>query len=133
MFNCRNQQPNKSIDAYMTTLRNLAKMCNFCDCLKDTLLRDRIVLGIPSQQTRKRLLQDRKLTLQKCIDLCRCTEAASVQLKSIANENSTIENVKSVDQRYRKPRRTLSTNERTVKSLKGTQSPANIAAPIIQR
>ena len=98
--NCRNQQPDESIDAYyVTTLRNLAKTCNFCDCLKDTLLRDRIVLGIQSQQTRKRLLLDRKLTLQKCIDLC------CMLLKSILhwNENSTIENVKSVDQRYRKP------------------------------
>ena len=76
MFNCRNQQPDESIDAYVTTLRNLAKTCNFCDCLKDTLLRDRIVWGIRSQQIRKRLLQDRKVTLQKCIDLCRSTEAA---------------------------------------------------------
>ena len=56
VFNSRNQQPDESIDTYVTVLRNLAKTCNFCDCLKDILLRDRIVLGIQSQPTRKRLL-----------------------------------------------------------------------------
>ena len=101
-FNCRNQQPNESIDAYIAALRSLAKTCNFCDCLKDSLLRDRIVLGIQSQPTRKRLLQDRKLTLKKCIDVCRSFEAASSQLKNMANDTSSIENVKAVGQRYKK-------------------------------
>ena len=40
-FNCRNQQPNEPIDAYIAALRTLAKTCqnNFCDCLKDSLLK----------------------------------------------------------------------------------------------
>ena len=101
-FNCRNQQPNESIDAYIAALRTLAKTCNFCDCLKDSLLRDRIVFGIQSKPTRKRLLQDRKLTLKKCIDMCRSFETASFQLKNIANDTSSIENVKAVGQRYKK-------------------------------
>ena len=94
IFNCRNLKPDESIDAYVAA--------HFCDCLKDTLLRDRIVFGIQSQPTRKRLLQDRKLTLQKCIDICRSVEAASSQLKNIAND-SPIESVKALSQRHRKP------------------------------
>jgi hypothetical protein len=101
IFNCRNQKPDESIDVYVAALRTLAKTCNFCDCLKDTLLRDRIVLGIQSQPTRKRLLQDQKLTLQKCINICRSVEAASSQLKNITNDNP-IENVKALSQRHRK-------------------------------
>ena len=76
IFNSRNQKPDEPIDAYVTALRNLAKTCNFSDCLKDSLLRDRIVLGIQSQHTSKRLLQDRKLTLKKCIDMFCSAEAA---------------------------------------------------------
>ena len=32
-----------NIDSYVTALRNLAKSC---DCLNDTLIRDRIVFGV---------------------------------------------------------------------------------------
>ena len=31
---------------YVSTLRTLAKSCNFCQCLHDSLLRDRIVFGV---------------------------------------------------------------------------------------
>ena len=66
------------------------------------MLKDRIVLGIQSQHTRKRLLQDRKLTLKKCIDMCRSAEAASSQLKNIGQDHPSIENVQTVSQRSRK-------------------------------
>ena len=50
---------------------------------------------------RKRLLQDQKLTLQKCINICCSVEAASSQLKNITND-SPIENVKALSQCHRK-------------------------------
>lgn len=83
-FNSRNQQENESIDAYVTALRTLAKTCNFCDCMRDSIIRDRVVLGIKDHRTRKRLLQERSLTLAKCIDLCKGSEATNLQLKTIS-------------------------------------------------
>ena len=83
-FNSRNQEDNESIDAYVTALRTLAKTCNFCNCMHDSIIRDRIVLGIKDKQTRKRLLQERNLTLKTCIDLCKSNEATNVQLKTIS-------------------------------------------------
>ena len=62
MFNSRNQEADESINGYVAALRKLAQTCN--------IIRDRIVLGVRSKQTRKRLLQERKLTLSKCIDIC---------------------------------------------------------------
>ena len=41
-------QPSRSI---VVELKTLAKTCNFCDCLRDSLIRDRIVLGIKDEQT----------------------------------------------------------------------------------
>mgnify|MGYP002803382264 FL=1 len=84
VFNSRNQDAAESTDAYITDLRKLMKTCNFCECLKDTLLRDRIVLGVHSKNLRKRLLQERKLTLKKCIDICRSVEAATNQFKAVS-------------------------------------------------
>ena len=47
------------------------------------MLRDRIVLGVYSKNLRKRLLQERKLTLKKRIDICRSVEAATNQFKAV--------------------------------------------------
>ena len=42
----RNQETGESFDTYLTALKALAKTCNF-GSLKDELIRDRIVCGIP--------------------------------------------------------------------------------------
>ena len=46
-----------NIENIVGELRTLAQSCNFCTCLNDTLIRDRIVLGIRDGGTRKRLLR----------------------------------------------------------------------------
>ena len=89
VFNGRNQRQDESIDAYLTALRTLAKTCGFCSCLEESLLRDQVVLGVNNNTLCKRLLQECKLDLKKCIDLCRSSEAASSHLKSISNAVSS--------------------------------------------
>ena len=94
-FNSRNQKPSEGIDAFVSALRNLAKTCNF-GSLHDSLVRDRIVFGVQSKHTRQKLLQERKLTLEKCIDICRSNEATSSQMKEIAS-GSNLEAVNKVE------------------------------------
>ena len=53
VFNSRNQETDESIDVRVTSLHSLAQTCNFCTCLHDTLIRDRIVLGVRRQQVQK--------------------------------------------------------------------------------
>ena len=57
-FNQRSQEAGESFDAYLTGLRSLAESFNFCTCpnKSDSLLHDRIVLGIRNEDARKRLL-----------------------------------------------------------------------------
>ena len=62
-LNTRVQKHDESIDDYFASLKTLAKTCNFCECLKTSLLRDRIVLGVTDDSTRKQLSQEGKLTL----------------------------------------------------------------------
>ena len=85
-FNTRAQKPDESIDDYLASLKTLAKTCNFCECLKTSLLRDRIVSGVIDDPTRKRLLQEGKLTLKKALDICRSYEKTANQLKFIAGK-----------------------------------------------
>ena len=84
-FNKRDQELNESIDSYVVVLRNLAKTCNY-GTLEENLIRDRIVMGIRENSTRKRLLQESELTLNRCIGICRANESTAIQLKSIGNE-----------------------------------------------
>ena len=84
VFNNRSQREGESIEAFATSLRNLARTCGFCDCLHDSLIKDRIVTGILDDETRQTLLQERKLDINKCIDICKGVEAAKVRVKTMA-------------------------------------------------
>ena len=77
-FNKRDQELNESVDAYLTALRTLAKACNF-GALEDSLIRNRIVIGVKDNQARKKLLQVSQLALKDCIDTCRSYETTSLQ------------------------------------------------------
>lgn len=72
-FNKRDQEQGENIDTYVSHLRTLVKKCNY-DTLEESLIRDRMVIGIRENTTRKKLLQDSKLTLTSCIDICRANE-----------------------------------------------------------
>ena len=67
-FYTRIQERGETIDAYVAALRTLIANCDFCDCSKEKLLRNRIVLGVTDERLRKRLLRERKLELKTCID-----------------------------------------------------------------
>ena len=85
-FNNRSQELDESIDAYTTALRTLAETCEF-GSLKEDLIRDRLVCGIRDNSLRKKLLQEPKLTLNKCLDSCRAAEATKLQLEAMTNHN----------------------------------------------
>ena len=72
-FNKRDQEQGENIDTYVAALRTLVKTCNY-GTLEESLIRDRIVIGIRENATRKKLLQDAKLTLNSCVDICRANE-----------------------------------------------------------
>ena len=87
VFNKRDQEQNENIDTYVTVLRRLAKSCNYGG-LEDALIRDRIVVGLQDNHTRKRLLQEPKLTLKSCLDICRASESTSAQAKAMDRSDS---------------------------------------------
>ena len=58
--------------------------------MKDSLLRDRIVLGVSDDKLRKYLLQERELTLTKCSDISRSYKNTSTQMQIIAGNHDQI-------------------------------------------
>ena len=51
-FNQRNQESNESIDQYVAALSK-EKTCGFCECMREKLIMDRIILGIRCEETIK--------------------------------------------------------------------------------
>ena len=85
-FNKREQFPDESFDTYLSALRSMSKSCNF-GTLEESLIRDRIVVGIKENSVRKRLLQESKLTLKDTIDICKSSETTSKQLKAMNSDD----------------------------------------------
>ena len=56
--------------------------------MRDSLIKDCIVLGVNSNATRKKLLQVRGLTLNQCLDMCRSNEATNSQMKTISGSDA---------------------------------------------
>lgn len=108
-FFTRSQGPNETFDAFVTDLKNKAKNCEF-STLNDSLIRDRIVGGIRSDQLRARLLREADLPLVKAIDICRASEATTSQMKEFTDDSEPL--VHSINQR----RSASQNNLRTVKS-----------------
>lgn len=75
-FNKRIQEEGEQFNAFYNQLRVLVKPCDFCEACVDSMLRDRIVLGIRSPEVRQELLKNRQLTLDQSLDICRAAESA---------------------------------------------------------
>ena len=63
-FNKRDKLPTETVDSFVAELKTLAKTCNCFDCLRDSLIRDCIVLEIKSEETTKKLLRIKRPCLE---------------------------------------------------------------------
>ncbi|UYV62028.1 K02A2.6-like [Cordylochernes scorpioides] len=79
------QEKNQSFDDFVTKVKNKDVDCDFGD-LTESLIRDRIILGVLDKNLTERYLQDPELTLSKAIALGRAAESSRTQLKEIKEE-----------------------------------------------
>ena len=71
VFNSAVQKPGETIDEYVVCLRRMAESCEF-GTLKDSLIRDRIVIGTTDKGGRERLLRERPVpNLENAIESLR--------------------------------------------------------------
>ncbi|CAI5660683.1 unnamed protein product [Oreochromis niloticus] len=82
-FFTRNQGASETIDSYVTELKLLTKTCNF-GVIRDSLIRDRIVCGLNNPSLRERLLREKNMTLDACIQHCRAAELSRENSKTIS-------------------------------------------------
>ena len=86
-FFSRAQESGETIDQYVTVLRKLSETCEF-GTLRNSLIKDRIVLGVSNCKTRERLLRVQELTLEKALDVVRSAEMTEKQLQELESDPS---------------------------------------------
>ena len=86
-FGKRQQQEGESMDKFLADLRILMKTCQYCPRCEPSILRDRIILGIRSNDIREELLKVRHLALDKCIDICKASETAASHSDALVPDN----------------------------------------------
>ncbi len=82
VFGCCKQEEGESIDNFVTRLREKAATCDYGG-LKDEMIRDKIVLGITNEGTRRRLLSEKKCTLLTAIEMCRTAEQTTIRMRAM--------------------------------------------------
>ena len=82
-FNMCTQQDGETFDDFATRLRDLSRDCGFCDQCRESLIRDRIVVGLRDPATIKRLCAVPMLSLQQATQICRSEEAATRDVTTI--------------------------------------------------
>ena len=66
LFNKREQELGERVDQYCTALMHICEHCGFGN-LRDSLIRDRLILGVKNDRAHKKLLEQKDLTLDKAL------------------------------------------------------------------
>lgn len=75
IFNTRKQQADEKIDDFITNLKTLADNCDYGQ-IKDSIIRDVLIIGISNSKLRENMLREPDLSLQKAIHMARAAERA---------------------------------------------------------
>ena len=79
----------------MTELKRLAKNCEYWE-LTNSIIKDRIVEGIDSDSTRARLLREKDLSLERCVEICKAAEVADKHMKTLTEQPRKTEDIVAV-------------------------------------
>lgn len=86
-FNKRKQNEGELFEHFYADVQRLIKTCDYCNACKDSILRDKLLLGVNDATLQKDLLKTRNLTLKNCVDLCRASENANKQNNAMKPES----------------------------------------------
>ena len=82
VFFSRKQKESEPFEQWLTELKMLANSCEF-ETLRDSLIKDAIVLGVHDVHVKDRLLREKDLKLDRAIEVCKASETSKLQLKEL--------------------------------------------------
>lgn len=97
-FNTLYQVEGELLDEFVTKIKSQAMKCEF-GTLENSLVKDRLVMGVKSDAVREKLLSDPELDLEKAIQICRASEQATKQLHDIQHAPAQVNAIRKVQQK----------------------------------
>ncbi|UYV76924.1 K02A2.6-like [Cordylochernes scorpioides] len=85
------QKERQGIMEFVTELKHLAQECEF-ENLTESLIRDRLIIGILDREVKRKLLEDPQLTLPRAISIAVISESTCSQV-ALLNEQKMIEKI----------------------------------------
>ena len=95
-FRSRAQKADESFDAYLTSLRELVKSCDF-GTLEEEMIRDQIVEKCSSQTLKKKLLQQENLGGAKTVKTARNAETAVQEVRLLSQGRIPVSQIEAVN------------------------------------
>ena len=93
VFNSISQAPHEPFDVFYSKLREHAKRCQY-NAMTEDLIRDRIVLGVAEDSTRKKLIAyGNALNVDAAVRICRSQEVADNAMKDLCSASSSAKSV----------------------------------------
>ena len=89
VLNTRSQARNESIDEFYGALLAWSKNCSFEE-LTLSLIKDRIIVGVHNT-TRQKLLSEKGLTLENCLEIARSYEETKLRMKAMQDKTESDE------------------------------------------
>ncbi|PFX15433.1 Uncharacterized protein K02A2.6 [Stylophora pistillata] len=99
----------------------LSEHCGFMN-LRDSLIRDRLILGVKNNRSRKRLLEKKDLTLDNALDILRTQELTDIRTLDMTTEEANVNRVKAKETI---PRKTQTEDTTTHKHTSGDKQCKN--------
>lgn len=83
-FFSRIREEGELFSHFLTELKRLAKLCQFQE--EESLIRDRIVIGINDRPLQERLLRSGDIDLKEAIKICQAAELGKIQQQNLTKE-----------------------------------------------
>ena len=95
VFFKREQLSSESLDNYITALMKLSESCGF-GALRESLVRDRLIVVVKDDRVREKLLEKRDLDLDKAIETIKASQVTHDRATEISEESSGHEDINRV-------------------------------------
>ena len=118
VFNKRIQAEGENFETFLASIRTLVKTCNYCAKCVDSILRDRIILGIRDCELQKSLLKERDISLSAAINQCKAVETAQTCAHSFQHAEDAIHRIE--HSKTQNPMRNKRAKPQTCKFCKST-------------